>query len=112
MGQDSQSAFFAVRFNDDATIPPNMVYEEIMVTATTGVTLAFGTDTKLLCAKMAEAAEETDAVMGFRIRVLVNNVDLKRGDLLTRPARAEPRRERAAPDAIRPGNLLKKLKKN
>ena len=84
---ESPSAFFLIKPPEDKTDDPNMMYEDIIVTSTTGVTLAFQPQNKSNCQKMAAAAEALDVVMRFKIRVLVNDEPLKRGDILTCPER-------------------------
>ena len=91
-----------------------MMYEDIMVTSTTGVTLAFKEENKTNCAKMVATAEADDTVLRFKIKVLVNNKILNRGDLLTRPKRSSAgcatraEKERAP---ILPSNVRKRQKK-
>ena len=85
---DSPSAFFAVGVPADPLEEPNMMFEAITVTSTTGVTLGFKEETTRNCAQMVATAEADDNVVRFKIPVLVNNKILKRGDLLTRPPRS------------------------
>ena len=87
-----------------------MQYEELLVTSSTGVNLAFDNSTKFKCAQMAAAAEDTDTVLGFRIRVLVNCDILKRGDLLTRPGHVAAKKAAKASGPITPGQVVKKIK--
>ena len=69
---DTPSAFFAVRAPYDAADEPNMQYVDLLVQSTTGVVLAFGDDDKLKWVALASAAEASDTVMRFKIKVLVN----------------------------------------
>ena len=111
---DSPSAFFAVGVPADPLEEPNMMFEAITVTSTTGVTLGFKEETKRNCASMVATAEADDNVMRFKIPILINTTLLKRGDLLTRPKRStvgcatRPERE-VAP--ILPSNVTKRHRK-
>ena len=74
-------------------------------------TLAFKAENKTNCAKMAAAAEGEDTVVRFKIRILVNQAVLQRGDLLTRPERTYEGcavRELKAPARITPGDVVKR----
>ena len=111
---DSPSAFFAVGVTENPLDDPNMVFDVITVTSTTGVTLGFKEETKRSGASMAATAEADDNVMRFKIPILINTTLLKRGDLLTRPKRStvgcatRPERE-VAP--ILPSNVTKRHRK-
>jgi len=111
---DSPSAFFAVGVPENPLDDPNMVFDVITVTSTTGVTLGFKEETKRSGASMVATAEADDNVMRFKIPILINTTLLKRGDLLTRPKRStvgcatRPERE-VAP--ILPSNVTKRHRK-
>ena len=108
---ESPSAYFAVNVPENPLDTPNMMYEDIVVTSSTGVTLAFKEENKTNCAKMAAAATREDAVVRFKMRVLVNQAVLQRGDLLTRPERTYEGcavREPKAPARITPGDVVKR----
>ena len=96
---ESPSAYFAVNVPENPLGEPNMMYEDIMVTSSTGVTLALQEENKSNCAKMVVAAERGDSVVRFKIRILVNKALPDRGDLLTRPKRSY---EGCAAKAIQP----------
>ena len=88
-----------------------MMYEDIVVTSSTGVTLALKEENKTNCAKMDAAAERGDTVVRFKMRFLVNQTFLQRGDLLTRPERTYEGcavREPKAPARITPGDVVKR----
>ena len=105
---ESPSAYFAIKEPENPLDAPNMMFEDIVVTSTTGVTLRFNIHNKNNCHKMAAAAEAEDIVMRFKIRVLVNQEALNRGDILTRPekdkmdcAEKQPKtRARITPSAL------------
>ena len=110
---DAPSAYFAVKVPENPLDEPNMMYEDILVTSTTGVTLAFKLENKNACYKMAAVAEAQDVVVRFKIRVLVNREELRRGDLLTRPdedKRGCAEKKTKTAERITPGQLLKKQK--
>ena len=111
---DSPSAFFAVGVTENPLDDPNMVFDVITVTSTTGVALGFKEETKRSGASMVATAEADDNVMRFKIPILINTTLLKRGDLLTRPKRStvgcatRPERD-VAP--ILPSNVTKRHRK-
>ena len=112
---DSPSAYFAIKVPGNPLDEPNMMFEDIVVTSTTGVTLRFNIHNKNNCHKMAAAAEADDIVMRFKIRVLVNQEALNRGDLLTRPVKDEIECAEKKPKTrarIKPGQLLQKEAKS
>ena len=104
---DTPSAFFAVGLPDDQAEEPNMEFHDILLTSTTGVSIAFAPDTKMKCSSLQAQAEEQDQALGFKIRVLVNCDVLRKGDLLTRAGQKAPKRERGPVSAITPSAVTK-----
>ena len=118
---ETPSAYFAakphtllVTQHPDFRETPNMQYMDLVVQSTAGVTLC--TDPKDLAmaeklAPLAAVVEDGDTIMGFTIRVLVNCVPLKKGDLLTKPLVEKAKRSNA--DVAKPvtsQQLLKKMR--
>ena len=104
---DTPSAFFAVGLPDDPHEEPNMEFQDILLTSTTGLTIAFKPDSLMKRRDLQACAEEVDQALGFRIRVLVNCEPLRKGDLLTKPGQRAPTRERGPASAITPSTVTR-----
>ena len=112
---ETPSAYFAVQPPEVLTDTPNMQYVDLVVQSTAGITLCttpgdLGMAQKL--APLAEVVEKDDTIMAFTIRVLVNCVDLKKGDLLTKPRVEKPKSTHARKhvEPITSNQVLKKMK--
>ena len=109
---DTPSAFFAVGLPDDASEEPNMEFQDVVLTSSTGVTLAFAPDCLMKCRNMQAVAEEKDVALGFKLRVLVNCEPLRNGQLLTKPRRKAQKGDKRGPvPAITPSVVTKAARK-
>ena len=89
-----------------------MVFVDLVVQSTAGLTVGTGKgnmERASLLAPLAAVVEQDDTVMGFAIKVLVNCVDLKTGDLLTKPHVEKAAKAKSQPKPVTTEEVLKKL---
>ena len=109
---DNPSAFFSVRYPDHQLTEPNMEYQELVVQHTTGVALSFKADDAVeKCRQLASVAEQSEVVLGFKIRILVNNEDLFAGNILTKPGALAAKVAPKGRGPIRISDVHKNIKK-
>ena len=114
---ETPSAYFAVVPQDVTIDTPNMQYVDLVVQPIAAVTLVTEPKDMEMAEKLAPLAavvEKDDTVMGFTIKVLVNCVALKKGDLRTKPqvgtSSQNRSEERRPPPKITTQQLLKRMR--
>ena len=110
---ENPSAYFAVKPPEALTDQPNMVFVELKVQSAAGVTVHTDkTNTEMVenLAKLVAVVENDDTMMGFTIKVLVNCVALKKGDLLTKAAVEKPKRALEAAKPVTTQQVLKRMR--
>ena len=109
---DTPSAYFAVQPPEKPKDTPNMQFVELIVQSIAGLTVAAGATMAMaeLLAPLAAVVERDDTVMGFTIKVLVNCVDLRKGDLLTKPPVEKAKKARDERKPVTTQEVLKQLK--
>ena len=92
---------------------PNMVFVDLKVQSASGVTIHTDKSNKEMVENMSNLAavvENSDTMMGFTIKVLVNCVALKKGDLLTKAAVEKPKRALEAAKPVTTQEVLKRMR--
>ena len=109
---DTPSAYWAVHPVENPKDTPNMMFVDVVVQSTAGLTFADGLPRQLAesLAPLAAVVERDDTLMGFTIKVLVNCVDLKKGDLLTRPSVEKAKKVKDERRAVTTQEVLKRAR--
>ena len=110
---ENPSAFFAVQPPETHADEPNMVFVELNVQSASGVTIHTDKTNKEMVENMSNLAavvENSDTMMGFTIKVLVNCVALKKGDLLTKAAVEKTKRALDAAKPVTTQQVLKRMR--
>ena len=111
---ETPSAYFAVKPPDAPKDKPNMEFVDLVIQSIAGFTVGNGKEgmeRASLLAPLAAVVEQDDTVMGFAIRVLVNCVDPKKGDLLTKPSVEKAKKPKDELKPVTTQQVLKKMKK-
>ena len=112
---ENPSAYFAVKPPEAHSDQPNMVFVELNVQSASGVTIHTDKSNKEMVENMSTLAavvENSDTMMGFTIKVLVNCVALKKGDLLTKAAIEKPKRALEAVKPVTTQQVLKRMRQS
>ena len=110
---ENPSAYFAVKPPEAHSDQPNMVFVELNIQSASGVTIQTDKSNKEMVenmSKLAAVVENSDTMMGFTIKVLVNCVALKKGDLLTKAAVEKPKRPLEAAKPVTTQQVLKRMR--
>ena len=111
--KENPSAFFAVQSPVTLKDEPNMVFVELKVQSASGVTIHTDkSNTEMVenMSRLAAVVENSDTMMGFTIKVLVNCVALKKGDLLTKAAVEKTKRALDAAKPVTTQQVLKRMR--
>jgi hypothetical protein len=110
---ENPSAYFAVKPPEAHTDQPNMVFVELNVQSASGVTIQTDKSNKEMVenmSKLAAVVENSDTMMGFTIKVLVNCVALHKGDLLTKAAVEKTKRPLEAAKPVTTQTVFKRMR--
>jgi hypothetical protein len=110
---ENPSAFFAVQPPETHKDQPNMVFVELKVQSASGVTIHTDKSNKEMVENMSTLAavvENSDTMMGFTIKVLVNCVALHKGDLLTKAAVEKTKRPLEAAKPVTTKTVFKRMR--
>ena len=108
---DTPSAYYAVQPPKNPKDTTNMQFVDLVVQSTAGLTITEGLTQEMAesLAPLAAVVEKDDTVMGFTIKVLVNCVDLRKGDLLTKPPVEKAKKARDERKPVTTQEVLNKL---
>ena len=110
---ENPSAFFAVQPPETHKDQPNMVFVELKVQSASGITIHTDKSNREMVenmSKLVAVVENSDTMMGFTIKVLVNCVALKKGDLLTKAAVEKTKRTLDAAKPVTTQQVLKRMR--